>query len=155
MTANVITTDIYRRVFRPNASERELLIVARVGTLTVAAAIAFGALFVAGLGGAFEANKLLMALFGVPIVIPSVFGILWRRPNTKGVYICIAGGVLSGLCIRFFGKGISWETGTFIQIAVCFAGYFAGCLFGTGEAERAGRDGLFRLMRNGCGRKET
>ena len=147
VTANVITTDIYKRVFRPNAGERESLLVARIGTLAVASAIAFGALFVAGLGGAFEANKLLMALFGVPIVIPSVFGILWKRPNTKGVYVCIAVGVLSGLVIKFLGKGISWETGTFIQIGVSLAGYWLGTLFGTSERETRGRDELFAQLK--------
>ena len=147
VTANVITTDIYRRVFRPHASERESLLVARIGTLAVAAAIAFGALFVAGLGGAFEANKLLMALFGVPIVIPSVFGILWKRPNTKGVYICIAVGVISGLCIKFLGKGISWETGTFIQVGVSLVGYWLGALFGTTDRERTAKEALFDQLR--------
>ena len=150
VTANVITTDIYRRMFRPNASERESLVVARVGTLVVAAAIAFGALFVAGLGGAFEANKLLMALFGVPIVIPSVFGILWKRPNTKGVYLCIVVGVVSGLCVKLFGKGVSWETGTFIQVGVSLAAYGLGALLGTGTPERTRRDALFAQLEGGA-----
>ena len=85
----------------------------------------------------------LMALFGVPIVIPSVFGILWRRPNTKGVYLCIALGVVSGLLLKTCWKGISWELGTFIQIGVCFAGFFGGALFGTPKRELDGMNGLF------------
>ena len=50
-----------------------------------------------------------MALFGVPIVIPSVFGILWRRPNTKGVYLCIVLGVVSGILLKTCWKDLSWE----------------------------------------------
>ena len=146
VTSSVFTTDIYRRVLRKNAGERETLVVARLATLGVAALIAFGALFVSGLGGAFEANKLLMALFGVPIVIPSVFGILWKKPNTKGVYICIAAGVISGLLLKTCWKDLSWEAGTFIQIAVCFAGFFGGALFGTPQKEREDREGLFREL---------
>ena len=144
VTSSVFTTDIYRRLFRKNAGEREALLVARLATLGVAALIAFGALFVSGLGGAFEANKLLMALFGVPIVIPSVFGILWKKPNTKGVYLCLALGVVSGLALKTCWKELSWEAGTFIQIGVCFAGFFGGALMGTPEKERLSRDGLFR-----------
>ena len=143
VTSNVITTDIYRRLFRPQATERETLLVARLGTLLVASAIAFGALFVAGMGGAFEANKLLMALFGVPIVIPSVFGILWKTPNTKSVYFCVIAGVISGLVLKFAGKGISWETGTFLQVGVCFAAYWLGALFGTAKREQAEKDAFF------------
>ena len=141
--SSVLTTDIYRRIFRTNAGERETMLAARLSTVGVAAVIAFGALFVSRLGGAFEANKLLMALFGVPIVIPSVFGILWRRPNTKGVYLCIALGVVSGILLKTCWKDLSWEAGTFVQVGVCFAGFFGGALFGTTKREEESREGLF------------
>ena len=143
VTSSVLATDIYRRIFRKNASERELLVVARLGTILVASLIAFGALYVSQLGGAFEANKLLMALFGVPIVIPTVFGILWRRPNTKGVYLCVVAGVVSGILLKTCGNGLSWEAGTLIQIGVCFAGFFGGALFGTPKKEQEERNALF------------
>ena len=146
VTSSVFTTDIYRRIFRRTAGERELLLVARLATLGVAALIAFGALFVSGLGGAFEANKILMALFGVPIVIPSVFGILWKTPNTKSVYLCLAAGVASGLCVKFVWPSLSWEMGTFVQLGVCFAGYFVGALFETPECEAASRERLFKEL---------
>ena len=144
VTSSVFTTDIYRRLFRRNCGEREALAVARLATVGVAAMIAFGALFVTRLGGAFEANKLLMALFGVPIVIPSVFGILWRRPNAKGAYLCIFLGVVSGLLLKTCWSGLSWEAGTFIQTGVCLAGFFGGALFGTSRRELDGMEGLFR-----------
>ena len=86
---SVLTKDVYERLCRPDASSREQLLVARITTLAVAALVAVGAAYVQALGGAFEANKILMGLIGVPIVIPSVFGILWKRPNTKGVVLCI------------------------------------------------------------------
>ena len=141
--SSVLTTDIYRRIFRKSAGERETMLVARFATVGVAALITLGALFVSRLGGAFEANKLLMALFGVPIVIPSVFGILWRRPNTKGVYLCIAMGVVSGILLKTCWKGLSWEAGTFVQVGVCFVGFFGGALFGTVKREEESREGLF------------
>ena len=143
VTSSVFTTDIYRRIFRRSASERETLLVARLATLGIAALIAFGALFVSGLGGAFEANKLLMALFGVPIVIPSVFGILWKKPNTKGVYLCLALGVVSGIFLKTCWRDVSWEIGTIIQVGVCFAGFFGGVAFGTPERETKSREALF------------
>ena len=146
VTSGVLTTDIYKRLFRKEASDRELLFVGRVGTVLVASLIAVGALFVSSLGGAFEANKLLMALFGVPIVIPTVFGILWRRPNAKGVYLCLVLGVVSGILLKTCWKDLSWEAGTFIQIAVCFAGFFGGALLGTPKKERENRDGLFATL---------
>ena len=146
VTSSVLATDIYRRIFRKNASERELLVVARLGTILVASLIAFGALYVSQLGGAFEANKLLMALFGVPIVIPTVFGILWKRPNAKGVYFCVAAGVVSGLLLKTCWKDLSWEAGAFVQIGVCFAGFFGGALLGTSKRETETKEALFNEL---------
>ena len=146
VTSSVLTTDIYKRLFRRGAQGRELLLVGRIGTALVAALIAFGALFVSRLGGAFEANKLLMALFGVPIVIPTVFGILWRRPNAKGVHLCLVLGVATGIFLKTCWKDLSWEAGTFIQIAVCFAGFFGGALLGTPKNEREAKEALFNEL---------
>ncbi len=156
VTSSVFTTDIYRRVFRRGAGERETLLVARLATVGVAMLIAFGALFVSGLGGAFEANKLLMALFGVPVVIPSVFGILWRRPNTKGVYLCIALGVASGVVLKTCFGDLRWEFATLAQVATCLAAYWAGGFLPTPARELAGRDALFAQLgqRASCPLKE-
>jgi Na+/proline symporter len=72
-----------------------------------------------------------------------VFGILWRRPNTKGVYLCVVAGVVSGILLKTCGNGLSWEAGTLIQIGVCFAGFFGGALFGTPKKEQEERNALF------------
>ena len=45
VTSSVFTTDIYRRIFRRSARERETLLVARLATLGIAALIAFGAAY--------------------------------------------------------------------------------------------------------------
>ena len=99
-----------------------------------------------GLGGAFEANKLLMALFGVPIVIPSVFGILWQRPNTAGVYLCLALGISSGLLLKLFWTDLSWEVGAFLQVGVSLVGYGFGVLFRTSAREATTKERLFRQL---------
>jgi len=146
VTSSVLTKDIYKRLFRKSAGERELLLVARSGTLVVAALVAVGSQFVSQGGGAFEVNKLLMALVGVPIVIPSVFGILWKRPNTAGVVACVVTGVVSGL-VFMKALHLSWEVATIAQVAVCLAVYAAaGWLFPTSARERAGRDSLFKQL---------
>ena len=145
VTSSVFSKDIYQRLLRPRAGAGEMLLVGRLGMVAVAALVAVGAQSVTRLGGAFEANKLLMALFGVPIVIPSVFGILWRRPNTTGVYLCVGAGVVSGLVFKQ-GFGLSWEWATIAQVAACLAAYLAGGLLGTSAREEASRAELFRLL---------
>ena len=148
VTSSVVTKDIYKRLIRKAAGERELLAVARAGTLVVAGLVAVGAQFVAGAGGAFEVNKTLMALIGVPIVIPSVFGILWKRPNTAGVVCCVVVGVVSGIVFMKL-LHLSWEMATIAQVGACLAVYYvSGWIFPTSEREREGRDGLFRQLEN-------
>ena len=146
VTSSVLTKDVYERLWRPNASAREQLVVARLTTLGVAVLVAVGAAYVEALGGAFETNKMLMGLVGVPIVIPSVFGILWKKPNTKGVVLCIVLGVSSGL-VALKMPSLKWEFKTLLQIAVCFSGYFGGALLGTPEREREARDELFDSLK--------
>ena len=152
VTASVLTNDVYLRLFKKNGaqtllsvSEREKLLVARLSTLGVAVLVAVGAAYVKALGGAFETNKLLMGLIGVPIVIPSVFGILRKKPNTKGVVLCITLGVGSGLAALKF-PALKWEFKTLLQIAVCFAGYFGGAALGTSERERRSKETLFKEL---------
>ena len=142
VTSSVLTKDVYERLWRPDASPREQLLVARAATLLVAVLVALGAAYVQALGGAFEANKILMGLVGVPIVIPSVFGILWKAPNTKGVVLCIVLGVASGF-VALKIPSLKWEFKTLLQIAVCFAGYFGGCALGTSKRESESKNALF------------
>ena len=145
VTSSVLTKDVYERLWRPNATPHEQLLVARLTTLLVAVLVAVGAAYVQALGGAFEANKILMGLIGVPIVIPSVFGILWKRPNTKGVVLCIVLGVASGF-VALKLPALKWQFKTLLQIAVCFAGYFGGSLFGTAKREMEGKAALFEEL---------
>ncbi len=142
VTSSVLAKDVYERLWRPHAGEREKLVVARCATLLVAALVAVGAAYVKALGGAFEANKILMGLVGVPIMIPSVFGILWKRPNSKGVFLCVAMGVGFGAAALFVDS-LSWQVKTLAQIAVSFAGYFGGALLGTSKKERESKEALF------------
>jgi Na+/proline symporter len=151
VTSSVFSKDIYRRLMRPSAGTREMLLVGRFGMIAVAALVALGAQFVTALGGAFEANKLLMALFGVPIVIPSVFGILWKRPNTTGVYACIVAGVAGGLVFKNV-LGLAWEFATIAQVATCLVAYWAGGFLPTAARERADRDALFAQLKKGGGK---
>ena len=143
VTASVLTRDIYQRVFRPEASGKEALLVGRLMTLLVGTIVTIGALFVAGFGGAFEANKLLAGIFAVPMIVPVIVGVLMRKPQPWGALATLFGGVLLGFLMHVFyvkndyfgisGTGLieetRWAIATLVEIAFCFAvfiisGYF-------------------------------
>ncbi len=135
VTASVLTRDIYQRVFRPNASGKESLLVGRLMTLLVGTIVTIGALFVAGFGGAFEANKLLAGIFAVPMIVPVIVGVLMAKPQPWGALVTLFGGVLLGFSMHlFFVKNdyfhlagptvieeTRWAIATLVEIVFCFA----------------------------------
>jgi solute:Na+ symporter, SSS family len=135
VTASVLTRDIYQRVFRPNASGKESLLVGRLLTLMVGCIVTIGALFVAGFGGAFEANKLLAGIFAVPMIVPVIVGVILAKPQPWGALATLFGGIVLGFLMHFFFvendvfnlagaetiKEIRWAIATLVEIIFCFA----------------------------------
>ncbi len=124
VTASVITSDIYKRLFNPNATSKQLLLMGRISTIALGLMVTCGALFVSGFGGAFEANKLFTGLFAIPMVMPLVFGILMRKPNPTGAMGAVIGGMIVGLVLNGFSS-LTWEIATLIEMAVCFLIFWA------------------------------
>lgn len=120
----VLTNDIYKRLINPNATDKQLIFVARLNIVLVGATVVTGALFVGQLGGAFEANKILTGLFALPLAIPLVFGLLFRKTNTAGAFFTVLTGMATGLGLMVF-SGFSWEVATLIQILACIVVFFA------------------------------
>lgn len=131
--ASVVTTDIYQRLFRPQAAEKELMRVARITTLLIGLLVILGALFVDKFGGAFEASKLFTGLFAIPLVIPVIFGVLTRKANATGAILSLTAGVVTGLFLNSI-PGISWQMATFVTIVVCVVVFFASSWWTNREA---------------------
>ena len=120
--SGVITHDIYKRLFRPKASDRSLLKVARWSTLVIGIIIIAGALLING-NRAFEMNKLFTGIMAIPLGIPLILGILSRRPNSTAATLTIVLGVVIGIIVNLI-PSLSWELGTAIEMALVLAIYF-------------------------------
>lgn len=118
--AAVVTKDFYQRFLRPEASDRQLMTVARITTIGIGLGITGGAMFVGGFGGAFEANKLFASVFAVPLAVPLIFGLLWRRPSAVGAMCCALGGATIA-AILHFSNWLPWEIATPIVVLICVA----------------------------------
>ncbi len=119
----VLTNDIYKKLINPNASDSKLIFVARLNIVLVGIIVVIGSLYMGKLGGAFEANKILTGLFAIPLAIPLVLGLLFKRTNSVGVFFTVIVGIFTGL-IFISSAEISWEMGTLIQIIICFSSFF-------------------------------
>ena len=118
--AAVLTKDFYQRFVRPDADDRHLVWMARATTIGVGAIVIVGATFIGGFGGAFEANKLFASVFAVPLAIPLLGGLLWRRPNSLGALLCAVLGSAFAATLHF-NDAVAWEVATPLVVLVCLA----------------------------------
>lgn len=122
--SGVLTNDIYKKLSNSQRTDTHYLWVARINIVLVGIVATIGALYVGQLGGAFEANKLLTGLFAIPLAIPLVFGIVFKKPNAIGALATVLIGILAGFLLNGHPE-ISWELATFIEIIICFAIFFS------------------------------
>jgi SSS family transporter len=144
--AAVLTKDFYQRFLRPDAGDRHLVWMARATTVGVGCGVTAGAMAVGGFGGAFEANKLFASVFAVPLAIPLIFGLLWRRPSSLGALLCavVGAGVAASL---HFTDWLAWEIATPVVIGVCLLLFVLPARRrGDGQAGEARADDFFSQL---------
>ena len=122
--ASVVSKDFYQRLINKHATDKQLLIVAKLSTIVVGALVLFGGLFIKDFGGAFEANKLFTGIFAIPIGIPLVLGIIYRKATPKGAILTVVLGALAGIVLNSFPSVFSWEMATVIETILCLAIFF-------------------------------
>ncbi len=121
--AGVLTNDVYRRLVRPKASDKELVLVGRITTLLIGL-FALGTAFLMSGGTGKDLFKTMVTLFGIataPVAVPMILGLLSKKvTNLSAIcgFCCgLAMGV--GLYVVFYhllpeGKetqifGITWN----------------------------------------------
>lgn len=111
--ANVFTYDIFR-AFRPNASDRLLIIVGRVFTYAFGILITLMAVMIPYFGGAEKVVVPVLTLVISPLFIPSVWGLFSKRINARGVWISmiitylLAIVIKAGFVDNLIGKNVAF-----------------------------------------------
>jgi SSS family solute:Na+ symporter len=102
-TSTIVTLDIYKRIFRPRASDQHLVRVGVISSVIILAiSIVLGG-FVGQLGGSlFEYIQSLYAFFAPPFAAVFVLGILWRRINGAGALATVVSGFVLGIAIKLY-----------------------------------------------------
>jgi len=118
--STILTIDFYKRLWKPSASDREMV---RVGRLTAVAVLAIGVLWTPVVGrwetlfGYFQECWFFMA---VPIVVVFVSALLWRRSNnfsaTATLLLCIPMALLPAVL-----KVLSWDINSFNLAGILLA----------------------------------
>ena len=102
--ASVITQDIYRRLFDKEASQRRLVVVGRLATLSIGAlTIGIGVTLIAtARRGLFEVMVTVFGIFIGPMLIPMLLGLLNRRVTWRGAAAGIVAGLVSGVSLYLY-----------------------------------------------------
>jgi len=127
--ANVLTTDVYRRLLRPGASQRELVHAGRAMTVLVGALSITLALVMAG-GGSERLFRNMVKLFSTaaaPVAIPMILGLTWPRATNRGVLTGFAAGLTTGFVLlgclpnQFTFLDLHWKKENLILLCTVLA----------------------------------
>ena len=113
--ASVLTNDVYRRLFRPQAEQRELVLVGRLMTLLIGV-LALGAAFIMSRGKAEDLFRTMVTLFGLataPVALPMLLGLVSRRATNAGAVLGCLSGLAVGLTLFFLVPGDEIVIATF------------------------------------------
>ena len=120
--ANVLTNDVYKRLWRPQASQRELVAAGRLTTLLVgllALGIAFLVLWRKEQGGGqdtlFRSMVQLFSVATAPVAVPMIAGLLSRRVTPTAALVGFIAGLSAGLALFFMFPGTMVVFGVVLQ----------------------------------------
>jgi SSS family solute:Na+ symporter len=122
MLSTSLSEDLYRRFLRPEASDSEILRVARLAAVLGGSC---GVLLAIVLPSVIGSLSVFYTFLGVSLLVPVVAGLYSRRPGTPEALAAIGGGVATVLAARLAGAGTSgfWSPSTLglVVSAVLFA----------------------------------
>ena len=99
--AGVLTQDIYRRLIRRTAADRELVLVGRLATGLLGAALVVIAVLVPKLGGAEQVIIAITSLIVTPLLAPAVWGLFRRNIGPRQLVATLAVCFSLGLVAKF------------------------------------------------------
>lgn len=102
--AGVLTNDVYRRLIRPRASQRELVTVGRLMTFVVGGlALGVALLMTGGTGeGLFRVMVTLFSIATAPVAVPMILGLLSKRMTNFSAVLGFLCGLAAGLFLFFY-----------------------------------------------------
>ena len=106
--AGVLTSDIYRGLINPDASERRLVWVGRAWTTFLGAVLLGIALAIPYLGGAERVIVSVTSLLVGPLLTPTLWGLMSRRMDARAVFVTAAVCFVTGFAVKFGLAANGW-----------------------------------------------
>lgn len=125
LVSSIFTRDVYQALFKPETTDEQLLKIGRIASLGSGfIVIGLAVVFVTSKLGIFNLMQAFFTLFNVPVVVPTAFGLLFRRVPRWSAFASIIWGLVIGATTRYL---VHWDMGpqVFLAFAMTF-GIFAG-----------------------------
>jgi solute:Na+ symporter, SSS family len=113
--ATIFASDIYENVFNRTATDKDVILVARIVTILTGIIMILFAYWVPILGGAVNAYLTVIAIMDMPLfIIAIVYGLLWKRINWQGAIGGYLSGAIAGVLGEYFFR-LDFNLTTFIS----------------------------------------
>jgi SSS family solute:Na+ symporter len=143
--STVVAVDLYRDLFKPEASDQNSLLVAKIFTAGSGVIItALGLLVSLAHTSIIETINSLLSIFIGPITAMFFLGVLTRRANIVGLLIGVAAGLVCSSLLQWtsLGNEINWLWLAPFGCGVTFVvGYVVSLPFAEGASENASQPG--------------
>ena len=152
--SSVVTNDFYVRMLNPGASERRQMVVARLTTFLVGALVigfTFVMRYAQGANDLFDVTNQLFGVFGNPIAVPVVVGLICRRFSRFAGFSGLVVGICAGVLAFVAGHWIPCLREMIQMNAITTGATLAGMAWGTWwrpdtPDERKAKDAFFRRL---------
>jgi SSS family solute:Na+ symporter len=128
-TATIFALDIYKRMIRKGADDREVVRMGRIASIFALTMAALLCPAVAHLGGIFTYFQTGVTWLATPFISVFLLGILWKRANYPGALFGIVGGLLIQLSVALgaplLGYHLHWLYTAFIAQVIIMCGVVA------------------------------
>jgi SSS family solute:Na+ symporter len=133
MLATSLSQDLYKRFLRPDADDRQVLVVARMASVaggTLAVGVAFVSKTI------IDALSVFYTVIAVSLFVPVLAGLYMRKPRAADALAAIAGGVVTVVAIQFGngGQTIAGLTPPMIGLIVAAAAFAGAMVISSGRS---------------------
>ena len=124
MLTTSLSQDLYRRFINPKAADRQVLLIARLTAVGVAA---LGVLLAIALGSVVDALRIFYTLLTVSFFVPILAGLYAPHASTLEAGTSIACGIVAAVATQFLtgGRGIVGLTPDVLGVAAALVGFAA------------------------------
>lgn len=133
---------LYRKILRPGKSRKHYLLAARIWAVAAIMFAAVSTLYISSIKDYVKLSMTLLSFLGIPIY----FGIIWKKANRTGMWLSLAGGIITYVAVIVYTMNKremgfvaaidpSFEPAVFLSTLFSTVGMLAGSMFGKPDDE--------------------